>query len=104
MGADGFLYENGHLRDPYYLKKCHKHQVEDPNDKECTFKPKLITPLGRRAEPGETIQDNSPVKFDPKQTFSTKNSIQYHYNRLIHTRNPGMKTKNGLNLDSGLYL
>lgn len=69
---------------PYYDKKCKRHMImDDPDDINCTFKPKLIPPLGATKDP---LALPDPLMFKPIKTIRhspmTKSSIDYHYKRL----------------------
>ena len=61
---------------------------DDPNNFECTFKPKLIAPLGSKKRGDDEPVD--PLMFSPIKTIKhspmTKSSIEYHYKRLKYAR------------------
>ena len=71
-----------------YEKRCRHHLIEDhPDNVECTFKPRLMRPLGA---PKDGLQTVDPLMFQPiitiKHSPMTKSSIDYHYKRLIQAR------------------
>jgi len=73
---------------PYYEKRCRQHLTgDDPDDRECTFRPKLIAPLGAKKD-GQGEVD--PLEFVPIKTIvhspMTKSSIEYHLKRLAQAR------------------